>query len=78
MYEDERGLPLRNPTNWPDESILPNFKNVMMEYMSKLFKIASKLRKISALSLNLDENYFEKKGMFDKPLSFLRLWRILT
>ncbi|XP_027922229.1 2-oxoglutarate-Fe(II) type oxidoreductase hxnY-like [Vigna unguiculata] len=58
---------------WPSEELLPNWKPTMESLFWKLLAAGKNLLSLIALSLNLDEDYFEKIGALNKPAAFLRL-----
>ncbi|KAK7262143.1 hypothetical protein RJT34_29704 [Clitoria ternatea] len=58
---------------WPSEELLPNWRPTLESLFLKLLATGKELLSLIALSLHLDENYFEKIGALDKPAAFLRL-----
>ncbi|XP_061337021.1 2-oxoglutarate-Fe(II) type oxidoreductase hxnY isoform X1 [Gastrolobium bilobum] len=58
---------------WPSEELLPNWRPTMESLFWKLLEAGKELLSLIALSLNLDEDYFEKIGALNKPAAFLRL-----
>ncbi|ESW27687.1 hypothetical protein PHAVU_003G223100 [Phaseolus vulgaris] len=58
---------------WPSEELLPNWKPTMESLFWKLLAAGKNLLSLIAMSLNLDEDYFEKIGALNKPAAFLRL-----
>ncbi|KAK7330796.1 hypothetical protein VNO77_24996 [Canavalia gladiata] len=58
---------------WPSEELLPNWRPTMESLFWKLLAAGKELLSLIALSLNLDEDYFEKIGAVNKPAAFLRL-----
>ena len=57
---------------WPSDKILPKtFKTTLNEYRNTLLQIAFRLNKIIALSLGLNENYFDK--YFKKNIDTINL-----
>ncbi|XP_047180924.1 2-oxoglutarate-Fe(II) type oxidoreductase hxnY-like [Vigna umbellata] len=58
---------------WPSEELLPNWKPSMESLYWKLLAAGKNLLSLIAMSLNLDEDYFEKIGALNKPAAFLRL-----
>ncbi|QCD91533.1 Isopenicillin N synthase-like [Vigna unguiculata] len=60
---------------WPSEESLGNWRSSMESFYWKLFEAGKKLFSLIALSLNLDQHFFEKIGAIDKPSAFLRLLR---
>nr|XP_043627034.1 2-oxoglutarate-Fe(II) type oxidoreductase-like isoform X2 [Erigeron canadensis] len=61
------------PNQWPSKELLPSWKLVMEKYYEKVLSVGKKLSYLIALSLNLDEDHFDKIGALDRPLCFLRL-----
>ncbi|XP_027335427.1 2-oxoglutarate-Fe(II) type oxidoreductase hxnY-like isoform X1 [Abrus precatorius] len=68
--EDTTGVHLNQ---WPSEELLPNWRPTMESLLWKLLAAGKELMSLIALSLNLDEDYFEKIGSLSKPEAFLRL-----
>ncbi|XP_057417489.1 2-oxoglutarate-Fe(II) type oxidoreductase isoform X2 [Lotus japonicus] len=58
---------------WPSEELLPNWRPTMESLYWKELGAGKELLSLIALSLNLDEDYFEKIGAIRKPSAFLRL-----
>ena len=59
------------PNQWPDETKLPQFKPIMMEYFAKLRELSSVVMKVLALSLRVHEDYFEEFNI--NPIATCRL-----
>nr|AFK48835.1 unknown [Medicago truncatula] len=60
---------------WPSNELLPNWRPTMESLFWKILSAGKELLSLIALSLNLDENYFEKISALNKPEAFLRLLR---
>ncbi|KAL2348177.1 hypothetical protein Fmac_002177 [Flemingia macrophylla] len=60
---------------WPSEELLGNWRLSMESFYWKLFGAGKKLLSLIALSLNVEEDFFEKIGAVDKPSAVLRLLR---
>ncbi|KAJ7944719.1 2-oxoglutarate (2OG) and Fe(II)-dependent oxygenase superfamily protein [Quillaja saponaria] len=58
---------------WPSKEILPNWRSTMESFYWKVFAAGTQLLPLIALSLDLDEEFFEKVGAMVKPETFLRL-----
>ncbi|RDX65174.1 1-aminocyclopropane-1-carboxylate oxidase, partial [Mucuna pruriens] len=58
---------------WPSQELLPNWRPTMESLFWKLLAAGKELLSLIAMSLNLDEDYFEKIGALNKPAAFLRL-----
>ena len=71
--DEEFGKPLRGPNQWPSAQDLPGWREDMEQYYSKVCELGYRLLRIIALSLGLEEEYFLREGMFDKPMATLRL-----
>ncbi|KAJ9291358.1 hypothetical protein DTO021C3_1158 [Paecilomyces variotii] len=56
---------------WPKEDELPGFKAAVGQYFGELLALSRKLTRIFALSLKLDERFFE--NMIDRPWSMLSM-----
>jgi isopenicillin N synthase-like dioxygenase len=50
---------LAGPNQWPDESVLPGFKNTYMEYFDAVHELSKSMFQLMALSLGLEKNYFD-------------------
>ncbi|KAL5046029.1 hypothetical protein BDW71DRAFT_207706 [Aspergillus fruticulosus] len=55
--QDDYGLHGEN--QWPDERVLPGFREVYLEYFSQALELARKLIRILALALDQEENFFD-------------------
>ncbi|CAL5203769.1 unnamed protein product [Lathyrus oleraceus] len=60
---------------WPSKDLLPNWKPTMESLFWKILSAGNKLLSVIALSLDLDEDYFDKINALSKPEAFLRLLR---
>ena len=58
---------------WPDESKLPQFRDVIDNYMKEMDKIAIQIMELIALSFNLSVNYFKHPGIRDNADDLLYL-----
>ncbi|KAL2962378.1 hypothetical protein AAZX31_17G139600 [Glycine max] len=58
---------------WPSEELLPNWRPTMESLYWKLMAAGKNLLSLIAMPLNLEEDYFEKKGALNKAAAFLRL-----
>ncbi|XP_054810068.1 2-oxoglutarate-Fe(II) type oxidoreductase hxnY isoform X2 [Prosopis cineraria] len=58
---------------WPSEEVLKNWRPTMESLYQKLLVAGRQLLSLVALSLNLDEDFFEKIGALNNPAAFLRL-----
>ncbi|CAF0729361.1 unnamed protein product [Brachionus calyciflorus] len=64
--------PLHGPNLFPDDEI-PEFRNVVLEYMKSIKELGHKILEGIALSLNLDESYFYNR--YTKiPLQLFRIF----
>ncbi|KAK8614065.1 hypothetical protein V6N13_122441 [Hibiscus sabdariffa] len=64
-----------NLNQWPLEEDLPSWRVTMETYHQKVLSAATKLLSLIALSLKLEEDFFEKVGALNEPLAFIRLLR---
>eukprot|EP01026_Neomeris_dumetosa_P051909 TRINITY_DN4578_c0_g1_i1.p1 TRINITY_DN4578_c0_g1~~TRINITY_DN4578_c0_g1_i1.p1 ORF type:complete len:337 (+),score=35.23 TRINITY_DN4578_c0_g1_i1:63-1013(+) len=62
--------PFYGPNQWPDEKLLPNFRQLVENYKDKMTQLGFKMMELLALSLELPSQYF--KPMFDHPIFSLR------
>ncbi|XP_020676039.1 2-oxoglutarate-Fe(II) type oxidoreductase hxnY isoform X1 [Dendrobium catenatum] len=58
---------------WPSEASLPLWRATMVSYHEKVLIIGKHLLSLIALSLKLDERFFETIGALDPPMGFVRL-----
>ncbi|KAK7406288.1 hypothetical protein VNO78_07911 [Psophocarpus tetragonolobus] len=70
--------PLADSTNaslnqWPSQELLADWRPSIESIYWKIFGVGKKLLSLIALSLNMDEGFFEKIGAINKPTAFLRL-----
>ncbi|XP_020218119.1 2-oxoglutarate-Fe(II) type oxidoreductase hxnY isoform X2 [Cajanus cajan] len=64
-----------NLNQWPSDESLENWRPLIESFYWKLFGAGKKLLSLIALSLNMDDDFFEKIGAVDRPSAFLRLLR---
>jgi isopenicillin N synthase-like dioxygenase len=57
--ETERGNPFVGDGNWPDAGLLPGFREFTQAHIMKRVVIAQRLCRTLALSLDLNEDYFD-------------------
>jgi len=50
---------LQGPNQWPTEEDLPSFKDTFMRYFTTVLDLSKVLFRLMALSLNLNENFFD-------------------
>ncbi|GAQ82514.1 hypothetical protein KFL_001140020 [Klebsormidium nitens] len=65
--------PLHGPNVWPDPALLPDWRPTMERYQAAMIQLALKLTDFIGLALGLPEGFFKKPGMFDNPMTVLRL-----
>ncbi|KAE8678623.1 putative 40S ribosomal protein S7 [Hibiscus syriacus] len=66
--------PLADDLNqWPLEEDLPSWRSTMETYFQKLQSVGTKLLSLIALSLILDEDFFEKLGALNDPSAIIGL-----
>lgn len=65
------GINLAGPNQWPSETLLPHFKNTLMQYREVMTRLARKLVSLFALALQQPHDAFHP--YFLKPTTFLRL-----
>ncbi|KAH7659378.1 Aminocyclopropanecarboxylate oxidase protein [Dioscorea alata] len=58
---------------WPPEELLPCWKATMESYYEKMLAVSKKLISLMALSLGLDDLFFEKIGALHEPLAYVGL-----
>ncbi|KAJ4970298.1 hypothetical protein NE237_003397 [Protea cynaroides] len=72
----EGTMTVTNLNQWPSEGnleALPFWRLTMESYYREVLTVGKSLLSLMALALNLEENFFEKVGALDAPMSFLRL-----
>ncbi|KAH7659375.1 Aminocyclopropanecarboxylate oxidase protein [Dioscorea alata] len=62
-----------NANQWPPEELLPCWRATMESYYEKMLAVSKKLISLMALSLGLDDLFFEKIGAWHEPLAYVRL-----
>ncbi|XP_039142148.1 2-oxoglutarate-Fe(II) type oxidoreductase hxnY-like [Dioscorea cayenensis subsp. rotundata] len=62
-----------NANQWPPEELLPCWKAMMESYYEKMLAVSKKLISLMALSLGLDDLFFEKIGALHEPLAYVRV-----
>lgn len=68
-----QGKRFHGPNQWPSTELLPCWRETMEDYYEKVLNVGRRLIPLIALALNLDATYFNKPGMMDEPLAFIRL-----
>ena len=66
----EAQLPLHGPNQWPDQSLLPNYRETTETYMAAVEDLGFRMLPIIARSLGLPPDAF--LPYFQKPMTFLR------
>lgn len=51
---------LQGPNQWPEESMIPGFRETFIEYFMAVRQLSVSLFRILALGLKLDETYFDE------------------
>ena len=64
------GRRFTGPNKWPDQSLLPNFKHVMLEYFAAMENLGHLMLPLYARALNLEPDYFDE--FFTDPMWFTR------
>ncbi|MEE2999950.1 MAG: 2-oxoglutarate and iron-dependent oxygenase domain-containing protein [Pseudomonadota bacterium] len=64
------GRRFTGPNKWPSDELLPNFKNVMLEYYTAMEKLGHAMLPFYARALDLPVNYFAE--FFTDPMWFTR------
>ncbi|GMI76402.1 hypothetical protein HRI_001309500 [Hibiscus trionum] len=67
------GPPADDLNQWPLEEDLPSWRSTVETYYRKVESVGTKLLSLIALSLKLDEDFFEKIGALNEPLSIIGL-----
>jgi len=66
---------LKGPNQWPPETSLPSFCPIVMEFMKQMGSLSMHLMQALALSLGLDQGYFDADFKFS-PHYQLKVWDI--
>lgn len=67
-------LALIGPNQWPDESLIPGFRDCIGDYFARLSALARELLRVMSLALGLDETHIER--VFGaEPSPYLKLIR---
>ncbi|KTD71097.1 iron/ascorbate oxidoreductase family protein [Legionella steelei] len=67
----KKRINLAGPNQWPDEKLLPNFKNTLIHYRDELTVLVRNL--IRMVSLSMGQDYYALDKYFVNPTTFLRL-----
>eukprot|EP00250_Pteridium_aquilinum_P015840 c22792_g1_i1 orf=389-1366(-) len=65
--------PFHGPNQWPSKDLLPGWRESMEKYYEQVLLAGRKIVRLLALALNLEMTYFEKPGIMDSPLAYIRL-----
>ena len=65
------GKPLQGPNQWPDEALLPGFRDTIEHYVEDMSALARRLVRAIALAVDMPADSMER--FFEKPTTFLRL-----
>jgi isopenicillin N synthase-like dioxygenase len=63
--------PLSGPNAWPSESLLPGWKNIMMDYYDEMMDLGKRISCLLVEGFGLESNFFSSR--FSKSMSTLRL-----
>lgn len=65
--------PFQGMNQWPPANLLPDFRDSTTRYFMNLWELGLRISRLIALSLGLNERYFEEIGAFYRPMLLLRL-----
>lgn len=65
--------PFHGPNQWPSSDLLPGWRETMDKYYQQALMVGRKITRLLALALNLEMTFFEKPGLMDSPMAFIRL-----
>lgn len=65
-------LRLDGPNQWPDETVLPGFRALVLEFMARMNALARELMEVLAVGLGLPPATFEER-FGERPLSLTKL-----
>ncbi|KAG7671560.1 hypothetical protein Ndes2526B_g09278 [Nannochloris sp. 'desiccata'] len=67
----EAVLPLHGPNQWPDETLLPGYREIVEEYIAAMYKLCMQMLPILSIALELpSQDYLDQ--YFRSPMIFLR------
>lgn len=55
---------LYGDNQWPDDNVLPHFRETYLRYFSEMLELSRKLIRVFALALDLEIDYFDSKVDF--------------
>ncbi|XP_031388369.1 2-oxoglutarate-Fe(II) type oxidoreductase hxnY-like isoform X2 [Punica granatum] len=65
--------PYYGPNVWPDEDVLPGWRQCMEKYHQLALDVAKAVSRLIALALDLEIEYFNKQEILGEPIAILRL-----
>ncbi|KAK5993550.1 2-oxoglutarate-Fe(II) type oxidoreductase hxnY [Cladobotryum mycophilum] len=66
---------LQGPNQWPEDSKVPGFKDVIMEYYKAVLNLSKIMFRLVALSLSLKEDYFDAFSGSEDSIAVMRAHR---
>ncbi|MCP4980324.1 MAG: isopenicillin N synthase family oxygenase [Gammaproteobacteria bacterium] len=67
-------MALVGPNQWPDESLIPYFRQTVVDYFDRLAEVSRQILRIMSLALGLEENHIERV-FGTNPSPYLKLIR---
>ncbi|MCP4875934.1 MAG: isopenicillin N synthase family oxygenase [Gammaproteobacteria bacterium] len=67
-------MALVGPNQWPDESLIPYFRQTVVDYFDRLAEVSRQILRIMSLALGLEENHIERV-FGTTPSPYLKLIR---
>eukprot|EP00249_Psilotum_nudum_P008845 c21547_g1_i5 orf=723-1535(+) len=65
--------PFHGRNQWPSPDLLPAWRETMEKYYQHALSVGRRVIRLIAQALNLDATFFEKPGLMDAPMAYIRL-----
>jgi len=70
LSDPKSALPLHGPNQWPAESIIAGYREIVEEYIREITQLGFRLLSLLSLSLGYSEDFLHQ--FFKEPMTFLR------
>ncbi|KAF9662575.1 hypothetical protein SADUNF_Sadunf18G0068500 [Salix dunnii] len=71
--DPEAHKPFYGPNVWPEDGILPGWRQTMEKFHQQALEVARAVARIIALALDLEADFFDKPEMLAHPIAVMRL-----
>ncbi|KAB5514348.1 hypothetical protein DKX38_028254 [Salix brachista] len=71
--DPEAHKPFYGPNVWPEDGILPDWRQTMEKFHQQALGVARAVARIIALALDLEADFFDKPEMLGHPIAVMRL-----